>query len=173
MFPSEDYSLIDEPYYEQPDISEDDEATLDRLVSSDPLAKLSEQDKQFLWQRRHQLMHRPEALPKLLLSTRWNILDDAVEVKRLLHLWEPLDPYAALELLDANFADPNVRAYAVDRLACMSDAQLADVLLQLVQVLKYEPYLDSALSRFLITRALQNRHLGHQFFWFLRVIFLF
>lgn len=41
-------------------------------------------------------------------------------------------------------------------------------MLQLTQVLKYEPYLDCALARFLLARALRNREVGHFFFWFLR-----
>ena len=41
-------------------------------------------------------------------------------------------------------------------------------LLQLVQVLKYESYLDSELVTFLLQRALLNQHIGHNFFWLLR-----
>jgi phosphatidylinositol-4,5-bisphosphate 3-kinase catalytic subunit alpha/beta/delta len=46
---------------------------------------------------------------------------------------------------------------------------LANYFLQLVQVLKYEPYHDSALARFLLQRSLCNRKLlGHEFFWHLK-----
>ena len=41
-------------------------------------------------------------------------------------------------------------------------------LLQLVQVLKFEPYLDCALGWFLLRRSLRNRTIGHFFFWHLR-----
>lgn len=42
-------------------------------------------------------------------------------------------------------------------------------LLQLCQVLKFEPFLDSALSRFLLRRALRNKtHVGHMYFWYLQ-----
>ncbi len=37
-----------------------------------------------------------------------------------------------------------------------------------VQVLKFEPYHDSALARFLLKRALQSKVLGHYFYWYLR-----
>jgi phosphatidylinositol-4,5-bisphosphate 3-kinase len=51
----------------------------------------------------------------------------------------------------------------------MTDAEVSDFLPQLIQVLKYEPHHDSALSRFLIERALRNRsRIGHAFFWHLR-----
>ena len=48
----------------------------------------------------------------------------------------------ALELLDCKFPDPLVRSRAVEWLSSMSDEDLAQYLLQLVQTLKYEPYLD-------------------------------
>jgi len=50
----------------------------------------------------------------------------------------------------------------------MSDDRLLTYLMQLVQVLKYEPYLDSDLARFLLRRALKNQRVGHFFFWYLR-----
>jgi len=37
-----------------------------------------------------------------------------------------------------------------------------------VQVLKFEPYHDSALARFLLMRSLQSKVLGHFFYWYLR-----
>ena len=39
---------------------------------------------------------------------------------------------------------------------------------QLVQVLKYESYLDCELTKFLLDRALANRRIGHFLFWHLR-----
>ena len=38
----------------------------------------------------------------------------------------------------------------------------------ILQALKFEPYHDSALARFLLERALQSKRIGHFFFWFLR-----
>ena len=49
-----------------------------------------------------------------------------------------------------------------------SDDKLLMYLLQLVQVLKFEPYLDCALGQFLLRRSLRNRTIGHFFFWHLR-----
>lgn len=51
---------------------------------------------------------------------------------------------------------------------CVSDDELLQYLLQLVQVLRYEPYYDCALSRFLMERAQTNRKIGHFLFWHLR-----
>lgn len=52
----------------------------------------------------------------------------------------------------------------------VSDDELLQYLLQLVQVLRYEPYYDCALSRFLLERAQTNRKIGHFLFWHLRQV---
>ena len=51
---------------------------------------------------------------------------------------------------------------------CHSDWELCQYLLQLVQVLKYELYLECDLVEFLLNRALNNQRIGHYFFWLLR-----
>lgn len=48
------------------------------------------------------------------------------------------------------------------------DDDVFQYLLQLVQVLKYESYLDCELTKFLLERALSNRKIGHFLFWHLR-----
>ena len=109
---------------------------------------------------------------------------------RLLETWSPLSPVDALEvktstsflllkslywvlfkfqLLDAKFANRQVREYAVTSLNNLSDPELRDYLLQLVQVLKYEPNHISALGCWLMRRALKNQiQIGHAFFWHLQ-----
>ena len=76
----------------------------------------------------------------------------------------------ALELLDFNFPDRNVRKYAVDCLQDLSDDELSLYLLQLVQALKYETYLYCPLVEYLMERALKNQHIGHQLFWLLKYV---
>lgn len=49
-----------------------------------------------------------------------------------------------------------------------SNEELSQYLLQLVQVLRYEPYYDCALTHFLLERAQANRKIGHFLFWHLR-----
>ena len=59
--------------------------------------------------------------------------------------------------------------WAVWRLEALNDFRLEEVLLQLVQNLKAEPYHDSALFRFLLRRALRNPlMIGHQLYWLLK-----
>lgn len=51
----------------------------------------------------------PEALPKFLQSVRWDDAPSVEEAHRMLLLWRPPSPMQALELLQADFADPTVR----------------------------------------------------------------
>ena len=43
-------------------------------------------------------------------------------------------------------------------------------LLQLVQALKFEPYLDCPLGEFLLRRGLENKTIGHFLFWHMRLV---
>ena len=86
----------------------------------------------------------------------------------MLKKWRQLSPEAALELLDHQYADIQVRDWAVQCLECVGDNKLIMYLLQLVQALKFEPYLECALGQFLLRRALQNKVIGHFLFWHLR-----
>lgn len=56
------------------------------------------------------LQKEPLALPKVLLSVHWNDASQVDEAHRLLFKWRRMSPLAALELLDAKFPDPVVRA---------------------------------------------------------------
>lgn len=53
-------------------------------------------------------------------------------------------------------------------LSLIRNEELCQYLLQLVQVLKYESYLDCELTTFLLERALIHRKIGHFLFWHLR-----
>jgi hypothetical protein len=91
------------------------------------------------------------------------------ELYDLLDLWEPPSAVQALQLLDRRFMDPKVRAYAAHCLEDLPDDELALYMLQLCQQLKFENHVDSALSRFLLRRALTNQKLiGHIYFWLLQ-----
>uniref|UniRef100_A0A8D0BW54 phosphatidylinositol-4,5-bisphosphate 3-kinase n=1 Tax=Salvator merianae TaxID=96440 RepID=A0A8D0BW54_SALMN len=86
----------------------------------------------------------------------------------LLQSWRELPVLNALELLDFNFPDRCVSSFTVNSLKKLTDVELLQYLLQLVQVLKYESYLDCDLTKFLLDRALSNRKIGHFLFWHLR-----
>lgn len=148
--------------------NEADQEAIEELLKKDALYQATEEEKQLMWKHRDFYRNIPRSTVKLLLSVPWNNAKAVEEAHEMLREWAPLNPYEGLELLDAKFADAHVRRFGVNCLAQLNHEELAAIMLQLVQVLKYEPYHDSALARFLLQRALSNRQLvGHAFFWHL------
>ncbi|XP_051534468.1 phosphatidylinositol 4,5-bisphosphate 3-kinase catalytic subunit beta isoform-like isoform X2 [Myxocyprinus asiaticus] len=142
---------------------------LKEIMERDPLSQLCENEKDLIWTLRHDCRENfPQSLPKLLLSVKWSKHEDMAQLQALMQIWPKLSPRDALELLDFNYPDQYVREFAVKCLRDMSDDELLQYLLQLVQVLRYEPYYDCALSRFLLERAHSSRKIGHFLFWHLR-----
>uniref|UniRef100_A0A8C2Z512 phosphatidylinositol-4,5-bisphosphate 3-kinase n=1 Tax=Cyclopterus lumpus TaxID=8103 RepID=A0A8C2Z512_CYCLU len=143
---------------------------LKEIMERDPLSQLCENEKDLIWTLRYDCRENfPQSLPKLLLSVKWSKHEDMAQLQALLQIWPKLSPRDALELLDFNYPDQYVREYAV---GCLRDMryryELSQYLLQLVQVLRYEPYYDCALTHFLLERAQGNRKIGHFLFWHLR-----
>ena len=154
---------------QQPTPAREEEEHLRQLTESDPLTQPSDDEKRMLYKYRHSLKHKPEALPKLMLAIDWMDPDQIREGRRMLKQWAPLSPTQALDLLDARYADLEVRKYAVKCLEGLSDTELELYMPQLIQTLKYDPYHDSALSGFIMKRALRNpSYIGHLFFWSLK-----
>lgn len=153
-------------------LDDHDEKEIQRLcsISTDVLYTLTKSDKALIWRMRHCLTRYPQLLPKFLQCVDWGNPDCKLEAHRLLYLWAP--PYDlgnVLELLDAKYPDFVVRSYAVRCLRRLTDEDLQLYLLQLTQCLKFEADHDSALSRFLIERALRAPYVvGHYFFWHLK-----
>uniref|UniRef100_A0A3P9A3E6 phosphatidylinositol-4,5-bisphosphate 3-kinase n=1 Tax=Esox lucius TaxID=8010 RepID=A0A3P9A3E6_ESOLU len=139
------------------------------IVDNKNYTEFFEDDKELLWNLRGVVRQRyPESLSKLLLITKWNKREDVAQMVDLLHKWPELPALHALELLDYCFPDPRVRSFTIRCLRKLSDEELLQYLLQLVQVLKYESYLDCDLTTFLLERALANKRIGHFLFWHLR-----
>ncbi|TKS81407.1 Phosphatidylinositol 4,5-bisphosphate 3-kinase catalytic subunit beta isoform [Collichthys lucidus] len=142
---------------------------LKEIMERDALSQLCENEKDLIWTLRYDCRENfPQSLPKLLLSVKWSKHEDMAQLQALLQIWPKLSPRDALELLDFNYPDQYVREYAVGCLRDMSNEELSQYLLQLVQVLRYEPYYDCALTHFLLERAQRNRKIGHFLFWHLR-----
>eukprot|EP01119_Soliformovum_irregulare_P017393 TRINITY_DN5165_c0_g1_i1.p1 TRINITY_DN5165_c0_g1~~TRINITY_DN5165_c0_g1_i1.p1 ORF type:complete len:1287 (-),score=389.49 TRINITY_DN5165_c0_g1_i1:1418-5278(-) len=141
---------------------------LDTIIMKDPLFQIEAEDKRLLWEEREYCKSKPKALPKFLTSVAYNDRLAVQIMHSMLDDWAQIGALDALELLDSRFGDERVRSYAVKALETLSDDELNDYLLQLIQVLKYEPYHDSALARFLLRRALKSRRIGHSFFWYLK-----
>jgi hypothetical protein len=143
---------------------------IEEIMKKDPLTALGEDERQLLWDSREFCAQFPSLLPRFLQYVKWNDRECVIEAYRMLARWNPPTPFEALSLLDAKYASPVVRAYAVQRLHELDDRALSDFLLQLTQVLKYEAYHYSPLAEFLLSRALMNvNQIGHAFFWLLKV----
>ncbi|KAK6472347.1 phosphatidylinositol 4,5-bisphosphate 3-kinase catalytic subunit delta isoform-like [Huso huso] len=149
--------------------TDEEQRKLREIVENKNYTEFFEDDKEILWKLRYEVRDlHPENLAKLLLITKWNRHEDVAQMTCLLQDWPDLSPWHALELLDYSFPDRNVRSFTVRCLKKLRDDELLQYLLQLVQVLKYESYLDCDLTRFLLERALANRKIGHFLFWHLR-----
>lgn len=145
----------------------------EQIIATDPLHPLSPEDKELLWHFRHDCLRLPRAYPKFLGSVKWGKQEAVMVTHQLLEratTWDrsELDVGLAMQLLDCHFSDANVRSMAVRKLETLDDDVVLRYLLQLVQAVKFEPYHDSALARFLLKRALRSKRIGHFLFWFLR-----
>uniref|UniRef100_A0A8C5PFU7 Phosphatidylinositol 4,5-bisphosphate 3-kinase catalytic subunit delta isoform n=1 Tax=Leptobrachium leishanense TaxID=445787 RepID=A0A8C5PFU7_9ANUR len=154
---------------EIPNPTPEEQQQLQEIVERKGHAELYEHEKDLVWKLRHEIKDRhPDALSKLLLTTKWNRHEDMAQMIHLLQSWPELPVLTALELLDFNFPDHYVGIFTIECLNKLTNEELCHYLLQLVQVLKYESYLDTELVKFLLQRALIHRKIGHFLFWHLR-----
>ncbi|KAG8524267.1 Phosphatidylinositol 4-phosphate 3-kinase C2 domain-containing subunit alpha [Galemys pyrenaicus] len=136
-------TIIQEHNFET--LEDDIKGKLLDIIHRDSSFGLSKEDKTFLWEKRYYCLKHPNCLPKLLASApNWKWVDLA-NTYSLLHQWPPLHPLTALELLDAKFADQEVRSLAVTWIEAISDDELTDLLPQFVQIFCYFRLLKDAL----------------------------
>jgi phosphatidylinositol-4,5-bisphosphate 3-kinase len=150
---------------------DNDELERIHIMAYNPMSLtiIGPREKAFLWRIRFSIFHRPSLLPAFVMAINWSSCEQVQELYDLLDLWSPPTAVEALQLLDRRFMDPKVRAYAVHCLEDLSDEELSLYMLQLCQQLKFENFVDSALARFLLRRALTNNKLiGHIYFWLLQ-----
>jgi phosphatidylinositol-4,5-bisphosphate 3-kinase len=147
-------------------IPEAEALRLEFLAGADQLEVLTDADRTLLWQNRAAIITKPALLPFVISSVNYGDPNQVREIPHILRAFNRVTPTEALALLDAKYADPTVRGYAVERLESLRDDEIMLFLLQLVQALKYELYDDSPLARFLLRRGLSEpKFLGHQLFW--------
>lgn len=145
------------------------EEVLERFPHRDRMHDMHEQERNNIWAKRVDCqVYLPDKLPCLLYCVEWNNRDEISEITRLLLEWKPVSIETALELLDYAYADQTVRRFAVRCLKSIKDEELLLYLLQLVQAIKHESYLNCDLVEFLLDRALKNQRIGHFLFWHLR-----
>ncbi|XP_045501479.1 phosphatidylinositol 3-kinase catalytic subunit type 3 [Colias croceus] len=116
----------------------------DRLAAllSSPPAPLSADEQDLIWKYRFYLSTHRRALTKFLECVNWNRPGEVRQALAMMKQWAPMDVEDALELLTPKFTHPAVRKYAISRLKQAPDEDLLLYLLQLVQALKYEDFLE-------------------------------
>lgn len=96
------YSIPNPPIPQQLD-------RLESILKKDSLYRPTPDEHEFMWEFRHFLRNKPQALAKLLTGVEWNEPAAVAEAIRTLGHWVPLLPVDALELLDAKFGCPEVQ----------------------------------------------------------------
>lgn len=139
------------------------------ILKTEYLMPLSEFHKAILWENKHYLKsEKPASIKRLAESVQWNRKDYVSQFIFMLQTWPKLSCEESLMLLDGRFPLEELRTYAVDCLYSISDEKLEWYLLQIVECLKLEPYIDSTLCNFILDRSLSNSRIGHFFFWQLK-----
>lgn len=166
---SETYSIASTPALGASSTEEERIAHVNQLIAMPPFTALSLYQKNFLWSMRFYCKRVPESLPRLLDAIDWRSRNQLSQLYVLLDEWGQVSLETALRLLNTKYEDKYVRQHAVKWLnECLDDDMLTCYLLQFVQVLKTEPYLENELSRFMNNRALSNPQIGNLFFWYLK-----
>lgn len=112
------------------------------LVAAPPARTLTANDQDLLWKFRFYLSSHRRALTKFLECVNWNRPGEVRQALSMMKQWAPMDVEDALELLTPKFTHPAVRKYAISRLKQAPDDDLLLYLLQLVQALKYEDFME-------------------------------
>eukprot|EP00475_Leptophrys_vorax_P025479 TRINITY_DN3569_c0_g2_i1.p1 TRINITY_DN3569_c0_g2~~TRINITY_DN3569_c0_g2_i1.p1 ORF type:complete len:1212 (-),score=305.94 TRINITY_DN3569_c0_g2_i1:1931-5425(-) len=143
---------------------------ISQVCSRSLIGNLAVEEKEALWIARNNLVDKPEALIKFLMSTDWTDSDRRYEAYKLLKSWKyPRNLPEVLELLGPEVADSYARDFAVGLLHHFDAFQIRDVLPQLVQAIKHEPYAFSSLGMFLLMKSVTDPIIiGNEFFWYLK-----
>lgn len=146
-------------------------ADLRKVILLDPLFRLSPYQKSQMWTHREEFMDIPAALPRVMSCVHWDDKEETEEALSLLNRWAvPEHPAAYIEFLNGEFANEDLRKFAVQKLANMADTTFSYFLPQLVQAIKFENHHVSALSLLLIERAIKNpNQIGFDLFWSMKV----
>ncbi|XP_050991769.1 phosphatidylinositol 3-kinase C2 domain-containing subunit gamma isoform X1 [Labeo rohita] len=131
------------------------------------LSLMTDNEKAFLWSKRHTCSQRNSYLHLVLGSAPQWRPQNLPEIYFILERWSPVSTEEALFLLSDEFHDQYVRSVAVQRFQQMCDSELEDFLPQLVQALKMEWDIDGPLMKLLLSRSLHCIRIAQQLYWLL------
>ena len=137
----------------------EEQKRLQEIIKLFDMDSVTETDKQLLWKYRKYLVDDKRALTKFLRIINQSNEHEVEMATALMEKWAPIDIATALELLSGHFICPSFRKYGIDVLRkSASDGDLELYIMQLVQAIRFESWLDkttlSELERFLLDRCL-------------------
>nr|UIB01655.1 phosphatidylinositol-4,5-bisphosphate 3-kinase catalytic subunit alpha/beta/delta [Propylea japonica] len=132
----------------------------------DNFYEMHDQDRKNIWNLNTTGRNTSSNIAKILIASLGS-KETFAEVVALLKEWPLLPAEKALELLDYAYADQEVRSYAVQCLQEMSDDDLLLYLLQLVQALKHELFLEFPSVSVRFGLILEAYCRGHGAYWHL------
>ncbi|CAG9310079.1 unnamed protein product [Blepharisma stoltei] len=161
--------------------TEEIKETLNEIINQPDHKPLEPEQRDLIWVYRYFLVQDKHSLTKFLHAVCWDKEKEEKNALELMKIWAPIDKEDALHLLSYIFScNPHystiiskgieeVRRYAVERLDCCSNQELSDILLQLVQALRYESNVESPLQEFLERRAMNCKEIAIFYYWYLQV----
>ncbi|KRX06528.1 Protein kinase-like domain [Pseudocohnilembus persalinus] len=143
-------------------------AKLQSLLNADPLIRrnFTEQDKTILMVCRNHYKSLASALQIFLYAVDWSDPSQVEEAHKMLYQWSPIQIEDALPILNAQFPDKKVRLFALQQVSELCDEEFTLFMLELIQILLFEPWHYSPLGELMLERALKNPIIvGHEYFW--------
>jgi len=137
----------------------EEQKRIQEIIKLFDMDSVTETDKELLWKYRKYLVDDKRALTKFLRIINQSNEHEVDIATALMEKWAPIDIATALELLSGHFTCPSFRKYGIDVLRkSASDGDLELYVMQLVQAIRFESWLDKTtlceLERFLLDRCL-------------------
>lgn len=141
------------------------------IASKDRFYRLKEEDQRLVWSHRNStptlLSSYARGLPTLIQSLPSWHPQEIEKLQIILLQWPVSDPTHGVELLDSQYADSKVRQKAAEMISGLSEDDFIHLLPQIVQSLKHDCYLSSAMSELLLKQAITSPRISYYLYWIL------